>query len=51
MSLHINKDRDNIDEEFIEHDDSEELVPEWFAPTSSSVSSTPYSNLIWYNFK
>ena len=50
MSLHINKNRDNINEEFNEHDASEDLVPDWFAPTSSSVSSTPSSNLIWHCF-
>ena len=48
MALHINRNRDNSSE--LEHDDPDRLVPEWFAPTSSSVSSTPSSNLIWYSF-
>lgn len=54
MSLHINKNRDNINEEFIEHDLPESLIPDWFAPPSSkvlSVLSEPSSNLIWHCFE
>jgi len=61
MSLHINKDRDNINEEFIEHDAPEDLVPEWFdhinngnyvvqQQARSWGKTETASNLVWQSF-
>lgn len=59
MSLHINKNRDNINE--FEHDDPDKLVPEWFDVINNGTyvinqqarswgKTETASNLVWQSF-